>query len=134
MTHPTLQQSIFNMMAFHDGQVDKSGVTYFNHPLRVMLRLGPNANPAEQHAALLHDVVEDTPVTLDILQDMGYSDEVLKMVALLVEGERLSIRFILEIHSSAQWYVSSLVSTLPILIRSAFKIAASSIETTTPRR
>jgi (p)ppGpp synthase/HD superfamily hydrolase len=38
---------------------------------------------AERHAALLHDVVEDTNVTLQDLREMGYSDEVLDLVDLL---------------------------------------------------
>jgi (p)ppGpp synthase/HD superfamily hydrolase len=83
MNHPTLQQTLFTMMALHDGQMDKSGVPYFYHPIRVMVRLGPDAQDSERHAALLHDVIEDTPITLDILRDMGYSEEVLKMVSLL---------------------------------------------------
>lgn len=83
MKRPTLQQTIINMIDFHNGQVDKSGVAYFNHPVRVMVRLGPDATEAERHAALLHDVVEDTPITLEILEDLGYSQEVLDLVKLL---------------------------------------------------
>lgn len=83
MTHPTIQQTVMFMMSFHDGQVDKSGVPYFNHPLRVMLRIGPDASEAEHHAALLHDVMEDCGVSSDILRDLGYSDEVIEMVELV---------------------------------------------------
>lgn len=85
MTHPTLQQSIFNMISFHDGQLDKSQVPYFHHPLRVMIRLGPDADIHEKHAALLHDVIEDTPITLAILEDMGYCARVLDIVVLLTK-------------------------------------------------
>jgi len=66
----------------HTAQLRKSGEPYFFHPLRV-------AHLAARHwmdfssviAALLHDVVEDTPVTLE---DVGeqYGDD----VALLVNG------------------------------------------------
>lgn len=80
---PTINQTVMNMLAFHDGQVDKSGVPYFNHPLRVMLRIGPDASEAEHHAALLHDVMEDCYVTRSILQDLGYSEEVIEMVELV---------------------------------------------------
>lgn len=92
MTHPTLQQTIINIMDFHHDQVDKSGVIYYSHLLRVMVRLGPDATEAERHAALLHDVVEDTPITLDILRDMGYSEEILEMVDLLTRKENESHR------------------------------------------
>ncbi|HEV7802306.1 MAG TPA: hypothetical protein VGP15_14610, partial [Burkholderiales bacterium] len=55
---------------------------YYLHPLRVAMRL-VYCTPEERHAALLHDVVEDTPVTLSNLEAMGYSDEVLALVDLL---------------------------------------------------
>lgn len=83
MKHPTIQESILNMMAFHDGQLDKSGVPYFSHPLRVMLRIGIGDECAAHHAALLHDVMEDCDVTRLQLLDLGYSEEVVEMVELL---------------------------------------------------
>lgn len=51
--------------AAHAGQVDKSGAAYIGHPARVAARLtGDDA----QAVGWLHDVVEDTPVTLDDLR------------------------------------------------------------------
>jgi (p)ppGpp synthase/HD superfamily hydrolase len=46
----------------HKGQTDKGGAPYIAHPIRVSLRV---TGEQEQIAAVLHDVVEDTPVTLD---------------------------------------------------------------------
>jgi (p)ppGpp synthase/HD superfamily hydrolase len=55
----------------HQPQVDKSGEPYILHPLRVMLRLREQGHRVEvQAAAVLHDVVEDTPVTLDDVADL----------------------------------------------------------------
>lgn len=82
MTHPDLGQSIEVMRSAHEGQIDKSGRPYYLHPLRVAMRLA-NCTAAERHAALLHDVVEDTPVILENLREMGYSEEVLQLVDLL---------------------------------------------------
>lgn len=79
----TLEETFRCMIRAHDGQIDKSGKPYWLHPLRVMLRLGPRATEAERHAALLHDVVEDTPVTLEDLRAQGYPDEVLEIVRLV---------------------------------------------------
>jgi (p)ppGpp synthase/HD superfamily hydrolase len=79
---PDIGDSIEIMRKAHEGQVDKSGRPYYLHPLRVAMRLA-QCTPAERHAALLHDVVEDTLVELDDLKSMGYSEEVLHLVDLL---------------------------------------------------
>ena len=61
----------------HEGQFRASGEPYIMHPLAVAEIL---AHLQIDHitliAALLHDVVEDTPITLDDLRDKGYSDEI----------------------------------------------------------
>ena len=82
ITHPDLGQTIEVMRRAHEGQIDKSGRPYYLHPLRVAIRLA-NCTAAERHAALLHDVVEDTLLTLEDLRHMGYSEEVLELVTLL---------------------------------------------------
>lgn len=66
----------------HDGQTRKSGEPYFNHPVAVAQMLAAIGADADTIiAALLHDTVEDTPLTLaEIEQPFG------KAVALLVEG------------------------------------------------
>jgi (p)ppGpp synthase/HD superfamily hydrolase len=82
LAHPDLGSTIELMRRAHEGQIDKSGRPYYLHPLRVAMRLS-HCTAAERHAALLHDVVEDTPVTLQELRETGYSDEVLELVDLL---------------------------------------------------
>lgn len=79
----SIEETFRRMICAHDGQIDKSGKPYWLHPLRVMLRLGPQATETERHAALLHDVVEDTPVTLENLRAQGYPAEVLEIVRLV---------------------------------------------------
>lgn len=51
----------------HHGQVDKSGKPYINHPERVAARCAPDELAIA--VAWLHDVAEDTAVTLDDIQD-----------------------------------------------------------------
>ena len=82
MPPPDLGQTIDIMRSAHEGQLDKSGRPYYLHPLRVAMRLA-NCTAAERHAALLHDVVEDTHVTLQDLRQMGYGEDVIALVALL---------------------------------------------------
>jgi (p)ppGpp synthase/HD superfamily hydrolase len=80
--HPDLGDSIELMRKAHEGQIDKSGRPYYLHPLRVAMRLA-HCTPAERHAALLHDVVEDTALTLADLRALGYSGEVIELVDLV---------------------------------------------------
>ena len=52
----------------HAGQLDKAGAPYIEHPGRVAAHVTRHAAPEDAEAARavawLHDVVEDTPVTL----------------------------------------------------------------------
>ena len=78
----TLERAIEIATRAHAGQHDKAGQPYILHPLRVMLAMktGP-----ERMAAVLHDVVEDTHVTLDALRSEGFSSEVLDAVFALTK-------------------------------------------------
>ena len=71
-------------MQAHAGQTDKNGAAYIFHPIRVMMRC---ASPAARIVALLHDVVEDTPVTFDQLRTEGFSAEVLSALQLLTHSK-----------------------------------------------
>jgi len=57
----------------HLGQEDHGGAPYILHPMRVMLDVKKGGgSPLMQAAALLHDVVEDTDVTLNVIyQEFG---------------------------------------------------------------
>jgi (p)ppGpp synthase/HD superfamily hydrolase len=82
----TLERAIAIAAKAHEGQVDKAGAPYILHPLRVMLRV---ATTEERIAAVLHDVVEDTDITIDKLQREGFSEAVLRAIESLskLEGE-----------------------------------------------
>ena len=82
LPHPDLGDSIEIMRKAHEGQIDKSGRPYYLHPLRVAMRLA-SGTADERHAALLHDVVEDTTLTLQDLRALGYSERVLELVDIL---------------------------------------------------
>lgn len=78
----TLERAIAIAAEAHAGQTDKAGQPYILHPLRVMLRV---ESPAERMAAVLHDVVEDSPVTLQQLAAEGFSQDVLDAVDALTK-------------------------------------------------
>lgn len=84
---------------FHHGQVDKQGVDYYLHPLAVaknvsslwvkygdaiLASLGHRVDYQDlENAALLHDVAEDTFVTLEDLRSLGFSDVTMEIVSLM---------------------------------------------------
>ncbi len=78
----TLERAIALAATAHAGQVDKAGQPYILHPLRVMLRV---ATAHERMAAVLHDVVEDTAVTLQVLVEEGFAPEVVAAVEALTK-------------------------------------------------
>lgn len=79
----TLERAIAIAAQAHAGQLDKGGQPYILHPLRVMLRV---TTQPERIAAVLHDVVEDSPVTLADLAAEGFDQEVLDALAALTKA------------------------------------------------
>jgi guanosine-3',5'-bis(diphosphate) 3'-pyrophosphohydrolase len=80
----TLEKAIEIAARAHTGQVDKAGQPYILHPIQVMLRVqGEDA----RIAAVLHDVVEDSEVTIEHLRAEGFSDPVLNAVVALTKRE-----------------------------------------------
>ncbi len=68
----TLERAITIAAESHEGQVDKAGSPYILHPLRVMAAQLTND---ARTVAVLHDVVEDTGVTLGELRDQAHFSE-----------------------------------------------------------
>jgi len=71
----TLEAAIQLAVEMHSGQFDRAGKPYILHPLRVMF-----ASPADETSriiAVLHDVVEDTPITFDDLRQRGFSEAII---------------------------------------------------------
>jgi (p)ppGpp synthase/HD superfamily hydrolase len=64
----------------HEGQTDKTGAPYIDHPRRVAERLRSNEG---KQVGWLHDVLEDTPVTVEHLRELGFSKHVVEAVVLL---------------------------------------------------
>lgn len=63
----------------HEGQLDRSGVPYIFHPIHLAEQMDEEISCT---VALLHDVVEDTKVTMDELATM-FPAEVIEAVKLL---------------------------------------------------
>ena len=85
-----LDKAIQCAVKAHAGQKDKAGAPYILHPLRIMMKMDSQAGMI---AAMLHDVVEDSSVTLSDLRAEGFSEEVIAAVDHLTrrEGEAYEI-------------------------------------------
>jgi len=84
---PSFTATLHLVRNAHAGQVDKAGLPYWHHPLRVATRLGPDSTLEERLIALLHDVVEDTTMTLVKLRELDYGAGIIDAVSLLTREE-----------------------------------------------
>lgn len=80
-----MKREVYKALKFsqkaHEGQVDKSGVQYFLHPVRVSYMA---LTDDEKIVALLHDVLEDTHYTVeDIKREVTNNDCIIQALELL---------------------------------------------------
>src|SRR5215216_1932109 len=101
---PTIEDTKALIARAHAKQTDKAGRPYVEHLMRVYHRLTQKRasipdhllTPEEWeqvlHAALLHDILEDTPYTAESLRSLGYSEAVIRRVETVTqrESERLT--------------------------------------------
>lgn len=80
-----LAQSIATVA--HEGQTDKNGAPYIEHPAAVASFVTTNE---EKAVAWLHDVIEDTAITADDLLEMGFPQRIVDAVVLLTRTKEVS--------------------------------------------
>lgn len=71
----------------HEGQLDKGGNPYILHPQAVAASLD---NTENKIVAYLHDVIEDTDVTLDQLEKLGFTYRIVNSVRILTKSKDVS--------------------------------------------
>jgi len=73
---------------YHRGQVDKAGKDYMIH-LETVSQCCSGDNEIVKVVALLHDILEDTCCTVEVLEACGFSNEVVEGVRAItkVDGE-----------------------------------------------
>ncbi len=108
----------------HKDQLRLSGEPYIIHPLEVAIILANlKLDTTTLTAAILHDVVEDTPVSLELLKE-NFGEE----IALLVDGVtkisslKKKTRFGTEVHSLRKMLVATIKDVRVILIKLADKL------------
>ena len=89
----TVEDAIVFAAERHRGQRDKAGEPYILHPLRVALRVHTDR---ERLAAVLHDVVGDTGVTLDELRARGLDESVVAAIETLTKRDGEDYRAFIE--------------------------------------
>ncbi len=68
----------------HENQTDKAGKPYLGHALRVMEQL---EDPEDKIVGVLHDAVEDSPLTLAELEAAGFPRSVTAAVDAITKRE-----------------------------------------------
>ncbi|SNS69677.1 hypothetical protein SAMN05446037_101761 [Anaerovirgula multivorans] len=84
-----LEKAILIATNAHYGQLDKGGQPYILHPLKVMQSCNSDL---EKICAVLHDVIEDTNISLNELREEGFSEEALVILDLLTKKEQEDYR------------------------------------------
>jgi (p)ppGpp synthase/HD superfamily hydrolase len=82
-----LEKAIMIAVKAHSGQKDKGGKTYILHPLAVMSRV---SSTDAKIAAVLHDVVEDTSVTVEDLEKEGFPANITEAILAVTRQENES--------------------------------------------
>lgn len=105
----------------HQHQKRKDGTPYIAHPVRVAIRVSQRYTGFGTHwynaqiAAFLHDVVEDTDITIEELRELGFNELVLSVIERVTRrpGETYS-EFILRIKGDGLSPVSLLAISVKL--------------------
>jgi (p)ppGpp synthase/HD superfamily hydrolase len=83
----------------HAGQLDKAGKPYISHPLTVMAKMDTLESKI---VAVLHDVIEDSDITIGDLVEQGFPSLITEAIAAItkLDGE-LYEDYILRVKSNA---------------------------------
>lgn len=94
-----INKAIYFAKKYHDGQLRKSGEPFYTHPLEVAYMISDYKLKTDVIvASILHDTVEDTEVTVEMIQGT-FGQRIAQMVDRLTrdrpDGSKLSIEEIL---------------------------------------
>ncbi len=68
----------------HKNQIDKSGLPYIYHPFHLAEQMNDETTVC---VAFLHDVVEDTDITFDQLEQQGFTKEIIDALKLMTHDD-----------------------------------------------
>ena len=86
-----LYRALLDVICFHKPQKDKNGDNYYKHPIAVAGYFFQERDIEAAIVALLHDLVEDTPVTMDYIYNQ-YPTSIAKAVDAMTRREEETYR------------------------------------------
>ena len=90
---PMLELALSIATEAHRGQFDKAGIDYIEHPIYVASQVDTEE---ERAVALLHDVIEDSPVSAEELLQAGLPETVVTAVQVLTKKKEQDYQTYLE--------------------------------------
>ena len=81
---PLTEKAMKIAFSAHIEQTDKAGLPYFHHPMHIAEKFNDEQLIA---TALLHDVIEDTDITIDDLRKNNIPEEILTALTLLTHDK-----------------------------------------------
>ena len=78
------KKAVLTAFQAHEGQKDRSGLPYVLHPVHLAEQMTTEDACV---VALLHDVLEDSDMTVSDLRELGFTEVQLEAVELLTRGE-----------------------------------------------
>lgn len=82
-----LDEAIFLAAKYHKGQLDKQQVNYILHPISIMMMVD---TLEEKIVAMLHDTLEDTALTREDLEQIGFDGNIIEAVVYLTRDKDIS--------------------------------------------
>ena len=70
----------------HQGKKDRGGIPYIFHPIHIAEQMKDEESII---VALLHDVVEDTSITMDQLRAEGFGDRIIEALTYLTHDKEM---------------------------------------------
>jgi len=81
---PLLEKAMHIAFKAHEGQEDRADAPYILHPFRLMLQM---ETEEERIVAILHDVVEDSEITVEELRVIGFPENIIEAVNILTRKD-----------------------------------------------
>jgi len=84
---PNINKALNLMYEAHKGQKDKGNIPYVFHPYHIAEQMNTED---EIIVALLHDVIEDTKITLEDIKSYGFNNNILEALKVITHDKNIN--------------------------------------------